>query len=78
MIHYHAGNAELCALLVLPSLVPDARCKVDVDKIIYIAKVFVTFIPALYVLLGIKRCDFHGSIKPVRVDWALNRSGKKL
>ena len=32
-------NAELAGLMILPALLPDARCKVDVSKIVYVAKV---------------------------------------
>lgn len=32
-------NVELAALVTLPALLPDSRCKVDISKIIYMAKV---------------------------------------
>lgn len=32
-------NVELAAMVALPALLPDARCKVDISKIIYLAQV---------------------------------------
>ncbi len=36
---YIIDNVELAAMVVLPALLPDARCKVDINKIIYLAQV---------------------------------------
>ena len=34
-----ADNIELAALILLPALLPDAKSKVDISKIVYVAKV---------------------------------------
>ena len=32
-------NIELAALIILPALLPDPRCKMDTSRIVYMAKV---------------------------------------
>ena len=40
-IHFclHSDNVELASLVILPTLLPDPRSKLDIKKIVYIAKV---------------------------------------
>ncbi len=39
LLCFPADNVEVAALVVLPALLPDARYKVDVGKVISVAKV---------------------------------------
>ena len=39
LLFSHVDNIELAALVLLPTLIPDARVKPDVGKIIHVNKV---------------------------------------
>ena len=45
------NNAELAAVIVIPALLPDSRSKVDVNKVVYVAKVICTFLSAIIICL---------------------------
>lgn len=40
LLFFHVDNTEVAALVLLPTLIPEARVKVDVGKIIHVDKVY--------------------------------------